>query len=210
MGTFTVQKLPLTPLKLMIMKKRTIAFVFGFFISLFTASMIAQGQVYLYGQMVSNAASTRFTEAMQLKTTNPVSSINMTTKATSNLAKTTLYANSTKIIVSSISLQARSRTITAALTSGILPSETTLKLNVGEPSKNFKGYPGEISSTVVLSSANVTVIRDISTCTSGKSSEDGYGLEYSCEMPAKQNVYRSLQGKSLTVTFTVTADTNIL
>lgn len=171
---------------------------------------MAQGQVYMYGQLVSNAASTRFTEAMQLKTTNPVSLIDMTPKSNSNLVKTTLYTNSTKMIVSSISLNARSRTITAALTSGNLPTETIFKLNVCEPSKNFKGYPGEISSTVVLSNANVAVIRDISTCTSGKSTEDGYGLEYSCEMPAKLNAYNSLQGKSLTVTFTVTADTNIL
>lgn len=170
---------------------------------------MGQGQVYLYGQMASISAGTRFTEAMKIKTANPVSSINMTTKASNKLVKATLYTNSSKIILSSISLKEHSRIIMAALTSGSLPEETALKLNVGEPGDNFKGYPGEISSTVELNRASLAVIREISTCTSGKDPEDGYDLLYACEMPAKREAYTSLQGKCLTVTLTVSADSNI-
>ena len=188
------------------MKTKRHSYLLSLLLLLIAASALGQGQVFIMGQMASFASSTRFTEAMKIKTDNPASYISMKTKANNSLVKTTLYTNSSRIILSSIALNKGSRTITAALTSGSLPDETTLKLNIGEPSSNFKGYPGAITSSVVLGNADVAVIREITTCTSGKKPEDGYGLEYACEMPAKRQAYKSLQGKSITVTFTVSSN----
>lgn len=191
---------------LMAMKKRTIAFGFSFIIGLFTTCMMAQGQVYLFGQLISSASSAKFTEAIQVKTVSPISSFDLSTKGNNHLANTTLYNRTSRLILSSVSLNERSRLITASLTSGSLPEETNLKLSVCEPGENFKGYPGSISPEITLSKADVAVVQEIKTCTSGMETNDGYLIEYGCTIPAKQNAYTSLQGKKLTVTFTVSGD----
>lgn len=185
------------------------SYLLSLLLSLIAVSAMGQGQVFIMGQVATISAGTRFTEAMKIKTTKPVSSINMATNTTNKLVRTTLYGNTSKIVISSISLKDHSHMVLATLTSGDLPKETALKLSIAEPSKNFKGDPGEISSTVELNHSNVAVIREISTCTSGKNPEDGYGLMYTCDMPAKRKAYTTMQGKCFTVTLTVSSESTI-
>lgn len=187
------------------MKKRTLSLGFGFIISLFTTCMMAQGQVYLFGQLASNAASTKLAEIVQIRTNEPLVQFDLT-QPYAAIAKTTLFNRNSSISISSIASRENSRVVKASITSGEMPSGTVLRLNVEAPSQNFSGNPGNARSEVTLSRAGKTVLSDIGTCFSGKAPKDGYVLEYSCEIPAKNAAYDALKGKSVTVTITVGTD----
>lgn len=187
------------------MKKRSIAIGIGFLFSLITTNLIAQGQVYLYGQLASNVASTKLTDIVQVRTHQPLVQFDLT-QPYAAIAKTTLFNRNASISISSIASKENSRVAKASITSGEMPSGTVLRLNVETPSQNNSGNPGNAGSEVALGNASKTILSNIRTCFTGKSPKDGYVLEYSCEIPAKNAAYNALKGKSVTVTITVGSD----
>lgn len=187
------------------MKKRSIAIGIGFLFSLITTNLIAQGQVYLYGQLASNVASTKLTDIVQVRTHQPLVQFDLT-QPYAAITKTTLFNRDASISISSIATKENPRIVKASITSGEMPSGTVLRLNVEAPSQNFNGNPGSTYSEVALSHTGKTILSGIGTCFSGKNPKDGYILEYSCEIPAKNAAYDALKGKSVTVTITVGAD----
>lgn len=166
------------------------------------STALGQGQVFLLGQMVS-ASMPSYTEIARMKTQN--SNISFKSEQKSNFSvRTVMYNNNSRLHLSSVANESNMRQLSAAITSGTIPSGTKLKLAVQNPNDNFHGYPGDMGNEIVLNNAAKVVVKEIGTCYSERGANDGYGLDYTFEI--SNNERKSTKNNTrITVTLTLTA-----
>jgi hypothetical protein len=184
------------------MKPKCHSYLLSLLLFLFATCAMGQGQVFIMGQIANSTSSAKLPEIVQVRTHEPLASFDLS-QPHAAFVKTTLFNRDTRMSMSSITSRENPRTMSASITSGNMPKGTVLKLNVEPPAQNFKGDPGNTATQVALSTIGKTILSDIGTCFSGKTANDGYVLEYQCEIPAKTSAYESLKGRAVTVTITV-------
>lgn len=183
--------------------KQVIALTLALAIGAITHFSSAQGQVYLFGNQIKNESAVKLPEVARLNL--PSKTICLQTKNINRVSsKTILYNDKSRLQLSSVVDTESPRHITASITSGDVPAGTILKLVAMAPNEHFNGDPGEIKSGIILSKANKAILSDIKTCYSGRKEGDGYGLEYTYEIPANFPL-KNRQYSDLTVAITLSA-----
>ena len=168
------------------------------------STALAQGQVYLFGQLVSSTASVKMIEVTRLKAETPLISFNTRSNPKVN-GRMVAYNNATRIQLSSITNNKYHRHLSAAITAGSVPQGSTLKLAVNTPNSNFDGESGISKSEILLNKTDNIIISEIGTCNSGKKPNDGYGLEYTFTSSSQfQN--SKVANNKLTVTITIASE----
>lgn len=175
----------------------------AFMVELLLSTAFGQGEVFLFGQMVSTSRQS-LPEVARIKTQNENIHFDVSSRSKKS-ARMVLFNNDTRLNISSIMHNNSSRSVTASITAGNIPNGTTLKLAVLNPNDNFNGDPGTLSKEVILSDKPKSIVSEIETCYSGKNSDDGYGLEYTLIVPPTKAPDKS-DNNSVTVTLTLASD----
>lgn len=178
------------------------SYLLSLLLSLIAVSAMGQGQVFILGQIASSSSSAKLPEIVQVRTHEPLVSFDLSHPHAA-FTKTTLFNREARMSIASHTYANRTRSISASITEGALPDDVGLSLTVEAPQSYMNGYPGSINSNVSLSKTSKTIIKELGTHFSSNKEAESYIIEYSCELPAKNNVYKSLKGKNLTVTLTI-------
>ena len=96
--------------------------------------------------------------------------------------------------------------ISVNLTSGYLPAEFQIKLDVGQDVGAGGGTTGKPIGQITLTPYPQKIISDIGSCYTGRGSQKGHQLIYSWEWLATSDIDRSsMDNIEVTVTYTLTA-----
>ena len=129
------------------------------------------------------------------------------TEAGEALDFSTATDNNVWVNYSSIVATGNTRTVTAAITSGSVPTGMNLKVTAGSFSGSGKGTHGSSASQITLSGSEQNVITGIGSCYTGNGSSNGHNLTYQLDLVAPENYADLVQANtSITVTYTLTED----
>lgn len=115
--------------------------------------------------------------------------------------------STTRLLVSSV-ITSATRTLSAKITAGTIPSGTLLKLIAMQPNASFVGTSGSLAAQVTLDATDRPVVTGIGTCYSGTGASDGYPLKFTYSLDTNPATYGSLRattGTQIVVTLTLTA-----
>lgn len=181
---------------------KTLLLAITLLICLKTSVVYGQGEVFLFGQLVNAASTSRVQEVTRLKTNTPLVTISTTTNPIYK-GRIVAYNNSTRVLVSTIATNLRH--ISASITAGEVPNGASLSLFVLDPNDNFNGESGVFSSEISLNKTDRVIVSEIGTCYSGKNNNDGYGIEYSYTTHSSL-VNKNQKSNKITVTLTIASD----
>jgi hypothetical protein len=115
--------------------------------------------------------------------------------------------NSIWVNYSSIVAATKSRTVTAQISSGTVPTGLLLKVAAGAFAGTGKGNLGEAGSQVTLSSSAQAVISGIGSCYTGNGATNGHQMTYSLVLNSTDDYDELVQGSTtVSVTYTITDD----
>ncbi|HET9571271.1 MAG TPA: hypothetical protein VFP20_07695 [Bacteroidales bacterium] len=119
-------------------------------------------------------------------------------------APTSTSTSSTNIQLTSISPLNQTRRVTAAISSGVVPPGTLLKLATYNCTSGL-GALGSASPTITLNGSNQTIINNIGSCYTGSGIGNGYNLDYLWEVdPVNIHLLKSVANVQLLITYTIT------
>lgn len=131
------------------------------------------------------------------------------TSSTAGAAVTQVSNSNIYVKISSIVPGNTRRQITARISSGSVPSATTLTLLPATcTTTNSGGVLGTpISSPITLTSADQPIVNQVGTCYTGSGSTDGYRMTFTWSVLNPTSNYQQLASGSynITVVFTLTA-----
>lgn len=187
------------------MRSKRHSYLLSLLLFLFATSAMGQGQVFIMGQIANSTSSAKLPEIVQVRTHEPLASFDLS-QPHAAFVKTTLFNRDTRMSIASHTSGRNTRCISASISEGTLPNGVGLSLTVEAPQSYMNGYPGSINSNVSLSKTSKTIIKELGTHFSSNKEAESYIIEYSCELPATNNVYTSLKGKNLTVILTISEE----
>ena len=115
--------------------------------------------------------------------------------------------NSIWVNYSSVVASGAHRSVTAAITSGSVPTGLLLKVAAASYSGSGKGTTGTTAGTVTLSATAQSVVTGIGSCYTGNGESNGHNLVYSLELNSANDYDKLVQDNtSITVTYTLTDD----
>ena len=115
--------------------------------------------------------------------------------------------NSIWVNYSSIVASGNSRSVTAAITSGTVPTGLLLKVAASGYSGTGQGTMGSAGSELTLSGAAQNLVTGIGSCYTGNGANNGHQLTYQLELASASDYDELVQGNtSITVTYTLTED----
>lgn len=109
---------------------------------------------------------------------------------------------------SSIVATGKTRSVTAAITSGSIPAGLVLKLTAaGYAGTGGDGTMGTSAGQITLSGTAQDIITGIESCYTGDGPGNGHQLTYRLELSSPDDYYRLVEGSTtLTVTYTLSED----
>jgi hypothetical protein len=120
----------------------------------------------------------------------------------STATNNTLWVNYSSIVASG-----KARTISAAITSGTVPTGLTLKVTAGSYAGSGKGTHGSATSQVTLSGTGQSVITAIGSSYTGNGASSGHNLTYSLDLLNADSYTNLVQANTpITVTYTINDD----
>ncbi|NQU85166.1 MAG: hypothetical protein HQ541_05335 [Mariniphaga sp.] len=139
------------------------------------------------------------------------SSINLAPSAPSEAGNpfdfSTAVDNSIWVNYSSVVASGRTRTVTAAITTGSVPTGMSLKVTAGSYAGSGNGTLGGATSQVTLSNSAQDIITGIGSCYTGNGASNGHNLAYALELDSNNDYDELVQDNtSITVTYTLTDD----
>ena len=160
-------------------------------------------------QTATNEISLGMPEVLLLASNSAPVNLVLSPQSAGNAVSSSVSSSAARVLISSVVSGTQTRTMSAKVTTGEVPAGTLLKLEALAPNVNFVGTAGTLGAEVTLNSeTDMQIISGIGTCYSGTSSDDGYGLKYTCGIPASPEDYaliRASGGVSVTVTLTLSA-----
>ncbi|NQU87575.1 MAG: hypothetical protein HQ541_17615 [Mariniphaga sp.] len=113
--------------------------------------------------------------------------------------------NNVWINYSSIVASGSTRTVSASITTGTIPSGLELKVTTGSASATGNGTKGSPSSQITLSGTAQTIISGIESCWTGNGASNGHNLTYQLDLTGAANYGLLVEtNPSVTVTYTIT------
>lgn len=162
--------------------------------------------------LTTNSATTTLvlgvSEAALLKSTTELINLQLNAKEAGEAIETSDVDSTARIRISSVISTNNTRTLSAKVTSGVVPTGTHLEVSVMQPNSNFVGETGVFLPSVVLDGTDRPIINNIATCYSGTGSDDGYPVRFVYALDASPTSYgeiRATAGTQIMVTFTLTA-----
>jgi hypothetical protein len=161
----------------------------------------------------TNTATTSLTlgisEVSLIRSTGGVVSLQLLQRDAGLSVETSKSDSTARILISSV-ITSASRTLSARITSGTVPTGTHLDLVAQQKNANFVGSGGTLASKITLDATDRPIITGIQTCYSGTAASDGYPLKFTFALDPSSATYGNLRattsgGVSITVTLTLTA-----
>jgi hypothetical protein len=135
------------------------------------------------------------------------SSISLTPSVPTEAGNPLNFATATNstlwINYSSIVAATKSRTISAAITSGTVPTGLVLKVVAGTFSGSGKGNFGTPTTQITLGANSTPIITGVRSCYTGDGASNGHNLTYSLDL-VDANSYSNLLQANTTITVTYT------
>jgi hypothetical protein len=129
------------------------------------------------------------------------------TEAGDALNFSTATNNSLWVNYSSVVASTKARTISAAITSGTVPTGLVIKVLAGTYSGAGKGNFGTATSQITLSGTGQSVITGIGSCYTGNGTSNGHNLTYNLELQSADSYSSLVQDNTpITVTYTINDD----
>lgn len=160
----------------------------------------------------SNSSSTTITlgitEVSLIKTSADIINLQLNQQDAGLSVQTSVSDSTARLLMSSVISSSLTRTLSAKITAGTVPSGTHLELSALQPNSNFAGETGTFISPTTLDGTDRPIITNIASCYSGKGAADGYPLKFSYALdvnPATYGTLRATTGVQVVVTFTLTA-----
>jgi hypothetical protein len=115
---------------------------------------------------------------------------------------------STWVNYSSIVASGNTRTVSAAITTGTVPTGLALKVTAANAvAANGKGRLGTAQGQITLSATAQSIITGIGSCYTGNGQNSGSNLTYALELTSTDNYDELVQANtSITITYTLTED----
>ena len=138
----------------------------------------------------------------------PTISLELTTAIAGQAVLSSKSDSTARIKISSVIAEGKTRTLSAKVTVGTVPSGTELKLVARNPNASFVGTKGALGTETVLTASDSPIITQIGSCYSGVADDDGYVLRYTWGLLAAAGSYanvRASSGSLVTVTLTLSA-----
>lgn len=108
---------------------------------------------------------------------------------------------------SSVVKEGKSRTVTAAITTGSVPAGLNLKVTAGTYTGTGNGTLGKPSAKITLSETAQKVITNIGSCYTENGSGKGHNLTYELELISDSKYNELVEGNTpVTITYTLTDD----
>lgn len=182
-------------------------FVLGIFL---LSSMVGSRVMGQAAQTTTNNLSLGMPELNLLSSTSASINLVLTTAVAGEAVKSSISDSTARLKISSVISDAQSRSLSAQVTTGVIPAGTTLKLRAKDPNVNFGGTKGTlVGSDVTLSAGTgASIISGIGSCYSGTTADDGYVLKYTWGLDNPASTYGSIRASSgslLTITLTLSA-----
>lgn len=148
------------------------------------------------------------TEVSLLKASQGVINLQLNQREAGMSIETSKSDSTSRLLMSSVISTDVRRSLSAKITSGVVPSGTQLQLVALQPNSNFVGDFGTLASPVSLGeTVDMPIVTDIATCYSGTDPSDGYPLKFIYALDSKTS-YGSIRaqiGGQVVVTLTLTA-----
>ena len=144
-------------------------------------------------------------EVALLKTSTGVISLSLVHQNAGQSVTPSASDSTARLLISSV-ITSATRTLSAKITTGSVPTGTLLKLFALTPDANFVGTSGTLGSQITLDATDRPIVTGIGTCYSGTSTTNGYPLVFTFALDA--SAYASLRattGTQIVVTLTLTA-----
>jgi hypothetical protein len=114
---------------------------------------------------------------------------------------------STWVNYSSIVASGNTRSVTAEITTGSVPTGLLLKVTASSDAAKGKGTMGTPASQITLSNTPKNIITGIGSCYTGNGETSGSNLTYALELNSVDDYNELVQANtSLTITYTLTED----
>lgn len=148
------------------------------------------------------------TEVSLLKASQGAINLQLNQREAGMSIETSKSDSTSRLLMSSVISTDVRRSLSAKITSGVVPSGTQLQLVALQPNSNFVGDFGTIASPVALGeTVDMPIVTDIATCYSGTDPSDGYPLKfiYALDSRTSYGSIRAQIGGQVVVTLTLTA-----
>jgi hypothetical protein len=157
--------------------------------------------------VATNTLSLGIPEVALLKSSSGIINLTLTQREAGLPIETSKADSTARLRISSV-ITSSPRTLSAKITSGTVPTGTTLKLQVRQPNVSFVGTSGTMGAEVVLDNTDRPLVTGIGTCYSGTAASDGFPLKFTYSLdtnPATYGQLRATAGVQIVVTLTLTA-----
>jgi hypothetical protein len=175
----------------------------------FWVVLLASSITTVFGQ--TNSATTNISlgisEVSLLKASTGLVSLQLNQRNAGESVETSKSDSTARLLISSV-ITSSTRTLSAQISSGTVPTGTVLKLAAQQPNANLVGVSGTIQPAVILDNTNKTIVSAISTCYSGTGASDGFPLKFTFALdsnPASYANLRATTNTSITVKLTLSA-----
>lgn len=148
------------------------------------------------------------TEVSLIKASSNIINLQLKQREAGQSIETMATDSAARLLISSVISTSNPRTLTAKITTGTVPTGTTLELQAQQPNPNFVGLPGLFTPSIPLDGTDKPFITNIETCYSGTGLSDGYPLKFNYTLNTNLSTYGALRataGTQIVVTFTLTA-----
>jgi len=157
--------------------------------------------------IATNTISLDVPEIALLKSNSTFISLSLLHREAGMSIETSKSDSTARLLISSV-VTTSTRSVSARITFGNVPTGTNLLLSAINPNSHFVGSFGNIGSPILLDATDKPIVSGIATCYSGTGSDDGYILRYTFALDPNPILYGSLRATTnaqITVTLTLTA-----
>jgi hypothetical protein len=160
----------------------------------------------------TNSSSTTITlgisEVSLLKSSADIINLQLNQQDAGLSVESSASDSTARLLISSVISSSMTRTLSAKITAGAVPSGTHIELSALQPNSNFAGETGTLVSPTTLDGTDRPIISNIASCYSGRGAADGFPLKFTYALdvnPATYGTLRATTGSQVVVTFTLTA-----
>lgn len=146
-------------------------------------------------------------EVSLLKTSSGVINLTLGHQEAGMPVETSKSDSTARLLISSV-ITSATRTLSAKVSAGSVPTGAHLALMAMQPNASFVGASGTLGPQVTLDATDRPVVTGIGTCYSGTAADDGYPLKFTFGLDLDSGSYGALRattGVQIVVTLTLTA-----
>lgn len=157
--------------------------------------------------VASSTVTLGVTEVALLKSSSGVINLTLGHQDAGMSVETSKSDSTSRLLISSV-ITSATRTLSAKITSGTVPSGAHLALVAMQPNASFVGSLGSLGPQITLDATDRPLVTGIGTCYSGTSVSDGFALKFTFALdlnPGSYGTLRATSGVQIVVSLTLSA-----